>query len=55
MNSPNALTLTVPTDASVAFPTGTIINIEQGGTGQVSVAGASGVTINSLDGNKKLI
>ena len=41
-----AITLTVPTNASVAFPTGTQILLYQGGAGQVTVGGA-GVTIRS--------
>ena len=40
-----AITLTVPTNASVAFATGTVINIQQIGAGQVTVAGAAGVTV----------
>jgi hypothetical protein len=41
-----AITLTVPTNASVAFATGAVINIQQIGAGQVTVAGAAGVTLN---------
>ena len=41
-----AITLTIPTNASVAFPTGTQILLYQGGAGQVTVGGA-GVTIRS--------
>lgn len=44
-------TLTVPTDASVAFPTGTQISILQTGASQVTVGG-SGVTINGTPGLK---
>jgi hypothetical protein len=40
-----AITLTVPTNASVAFATGAVINIQQIGAGQVTVAGAAGVTV----------
>lgn len=46
-----AATITVPTDASVAFPVGTTINITQTGTGTVTVAGASGVTLNYTPSN----
>lgn len=42
-----AITLTVPLNSSVAYATGAIINIQQIGAGQVTVAGASGVTITS--------
>jgi hypothetical protein len=42
--------LTVPTNASVAFPIGTQINIMQLGAGQITIGGA-GVTFQS-SGNK---
>ena len=41
-----SITLTVPTNASVAFPTGTQILLYQAGAGQVTVGGA-GVTLRS--------
>jgi hypothetical protein len=44
-------TLTIPTDASVAFPIGTQISILQTGASQVTVGGA-GVTINGTPGLK---
>lgn len=40
-----AITVTVPTNASVAFATGAVINLQQIGAGQVTVAGAAGVTV----------
>lgn len=51
MNNAAAITLTVPTNASVAFINGTRIEVTQLGTGQVTVAGA-GVTFNSTPGLK---
>jgi hypothetical protein len=45
-----AITLTVPTNASVAFPIGCQIDLVQLGAGAVTVGGAS-VTINSKDSN----
>lgn len=45
MNNPSASTLTIPTNASVAFPVGTKILVSQLGAGQLSFAPASGVTI----------
>lgn len=45
-----AITLTVPTNASVAFPTGTQILLYQGGAGAVTISGA-GVTFRS-EGSK---
>lgn len=42
-----AQTHTIPLNSSVAFPTGSIINIIQIGAGQVTIQGASGVTVAS--------
>jgi hypothetical protein len=47
MSSTSARTITVPTNTSVAFPTGTIIYLTNINTGAVTVAGASGVTVNA--------
>ncbi len=49
----SAVTLTVPTNASVAFPVGTVVSLYQMGAGQVTVAGAGGVTLNSRGGALK--
>lgn len=46
VTSATAVTVTVPTNASVAFPVGTVIEVAQTGTGQVTIAG-SGVTFQS--------
>lgn len=43
----SAVTITVPLQSSVAWLADTEIYIEQNGTGQVTIAGASGVTVNS--------
>ena len=48
MNKSTAITLTIPTNASVAFPVDTQIDVVAYGAGDVSIAGAGGVTINSL-------
>jgi hypothetical protein len=40
-------TYTIPLNSSVAFPTGSLVNLIQIGTGQVTVQGAGGVTLNS--------
>lgn len=40
-------TYTIPLNSSVAFPTGSMINIVQIGAGQVTIQGASGVTVAS--------
>ena len=42
-----AITLTVPLNATVAYATGAIINVQQIGAGQVTIQGAAGVTITS--------
>ena len=52
MGKATAQTLTIPTNATVAYPVGTSIDILQTGAGQVTVAGASGVTVNATPGLK---
>lgn len=47
MGSSSGLTLTIPNNTSVALPVGTAILVTQTGTGQVTIAGASGVTVQS--------
>lgn len=48
----SAKTITIPTNASVAYPIGTSIDILQTSTGQVTIAGAGGVTVNATPGLK---
>lgn len=48
--SASDVTITVPTNASVAFPIGSRIVLRRGGAGAVTISGASGVTIESPDG-----
>jgi hypothetical protein len=45
-----ATTITVPLNSSVSYPVGTQIHILQVGTGQITVAGAGGVTVNASPG-----
>jgi len=52
MNSASATTLTVPTNATVAYPVGTSIDLLRVGAGAVDVAAAAGVTINATPGLK---
>ena len=52
LSSTSAITFTVPPNSSVAFPVGASINILQTNTGQVTVVGGSGVTVNSANGLK---
>ena len=47
-----AVTLTVPTNATVAFPVGTRVEVLQTGAGQITVAAAGGVTVNAKVGLK---
>jgi hypothetical protein len=49
-----AITLTVPTNASVPFAIGTQITITRAGSGSLTVVGDTGVTVNSADGFLKL-
>jgi hypothetical protein len=46
MNNASANTLTIPTNASVAFPTGTQIIVAQTGAGATTIQGDTGVTVN---------
>lgn len=48
----SANTITVPTDANVAYPVGTQIIILQTGAGQTTIAGDTGVTVNGTPGLK---
>jgi hypothetical protein len=47
LNNAAAITVTVPTNASVAYATGAIINVQQIGAGQVTIQGDTGVTLTS--------
>jgi len=51
-SSSSALTLTVTANNDVAFPIGTQIMLIQAGSGQLTVAGAGGVTVNATPGLK---
>ena len=52
VSSASGVTVTIPTNANVAYPVGTSIDILQTGAGQVTIAGASGVTVNATPGLK---
>jgi hypothetical protein len=47
LSNASAIAVTVPLNSSVAYATGAIVNIQQIGTGAVTIQGASGVTITS--------
>lgn len=55
MNVASANVLTVPSNASVAFPLYTQITVIQYGAGQVTITPAGGVTIRSLGGALKTV
>ncbi len=52
MGSASALTLTIPLNSSIAYPVGTSFDVLQTGAGQVTIAGAAGVTVNATPGLK---
>jgi hypothetical protein len=52
INKSSATTLTIPAEATVDYPVGTTLDIIQTGSGQVTIAGAGGVTVNSTPGLK---
>jgi hypothetical protein len=52
LSNTSAITVTVPLNSSVAFPVGSQIMLLQTNTGQVTLAGAGGVTVNSNPGLK---
>ena len=54
LSNASGITLTVPTNASVPFAIGTQITITQANSGQVTVVGDTGVTVNSADTYLKL-
>ena len=49
----SANVLTIPTNATVAFPIGTEIRVTQLGTGQTTITPAAGVTLRSISGKDK--
>ena len=51
----SAITVTVPANATVALAVGTQIAVMQTGAGQVTLAAAAGVTINSFNSAKKIV
>lgn len=52
INSTSGTTVTIPNDSSVNYPVGTTLDIIQTNTGQVTIAGAGGVTVNATPGLK---
>lgn len=54
LNNASAITLTIPTNATVAFGVGIVVNLAQLGAGQVTVSPAAGVTLRSIAARYKL-
>jgi hypothetical protein len=52
LSNTSAITVTVPLNSSVAYPVGSQIMLLQTNSGQVTVTGAGGVTVNSNPGLK---
>ena len=52
MDSSSATTFTIPTDAALAWPVGASMDIFRIGSGEVTISGDSGVTVNFTPGNK---
>ena len=52
VSSGSGTTITIPADSAVNYPVGTSIDILQTSTGQVTIAGAAGVTVNATPGLK---
>lgn len=53
-NTSSTGTVTIPLNASVAFPTGSFVNFVQSGTGPILITGASGVSVQSESSKLKL-
>ena len=54
LSNTSPITVTVPLNSAVAFATGDRIDLLQTNTGQVTIQGASGVTVNSESSKTKL-
>jgi hypothetical protein len=48
LTNASAITLTIPTNAAVAYPVGSVLTFVQAGAGAVTIAGDTGVTINGV-------
>ena len=54
VNNAAARTITIPNNTSVAFPVGSEITVKRQGAGEVTIAAAAGVTIQSADDMRSL-
>lgn len=50
MNSASTTTVTIPTNATTAFPIGTVIDVQQAGAGAVNFTPSGTVTLNGVNG-----
>jgi hypothetical protein len=50
VSSSGSASLTIPLNSTTAFPIGSSLSILQTGTGQITIAGAGGVTVNATPG-----
>ncbi len=48
LDNTSAITLTIPTNAAVAFPVGTVIVVRQANSGTVTITASSGVTLQGV-------
>jgi len=48
MENASSITVTVPDNATIAFDVGNMVHVSQWGAGQVTIAGAVGVTLRSM-------
>lgn len=55
VDSASSSVITIPTNAAVAFPVGSIIGVLRLGTGEVTIQGDTGVTVNSSSGTSPQI
>ena len=55
MSNASANTLTIPTNAAVALPVGTVINVTQLGAGTTTIKGDTGVTVNGTSAGSEAI
>lgn len=52
MDNGSANTLTIPANAAVAFPVGTVITVGQKGAGTTTIDATTGVTLNGVSGGQ---
>lgn len=55
MNNASANTVTIPTNASVAFPVNTVVCVVMEGAGTTTITASSGVTLNGVSGGSGAI